>query len=185
LYVLDRFDVLMSKIIFKKWKNIIDIHFNMKSYLKNNHYHTTKHTMMVASFTVVRREWPWWLDLVIEKGYGFYGSGLWLLAWCFFVNVVACRGLLWLIGNELRKWRSYKRQGRLCKLVTALYMWRRVSFLFFSFLFMFSNICCMFSGIDFLFLFFILGPDLLGYVKTRKKIKSGKIILFFSWTGDF
>jgi len=163
LYVLDRFDVLMSKIIFKKWKNIIDIHFNMKSYLKNNHYHTTKHTMMVASFTVVRREWPWWLDLVIEKGYGFYGSGLWLLAWCFFVNVVACRGLLWLIGNELRKWRSYKRQGRLCRLVTALYMWRReclfFSFLFFSFLFMFSNICCMFSGIDFFF-FFILGPDL-------------------------
>jgi hypothetical protein len=48
----------------------------MKSYLKNNHYYTTKHTMMVASFTVVRREWPWWLDLVIEKGYGFYGSGL-------------------------------------------------------------------------------------------------------------
>jgi hypothetical protein len=32
-------------------------------------------------------------------------KGLW-----FFVNEVACRGLLWLIGNELRKWRSYKRK---------------------------------------------------------------------------
>jgi len=43
LYFLDRFDVLMSKIIFKKWKNIIDMYFGTKSYLKSNHYHTAKH----------------------------------------------------------------------------------------------------------------------------------------------
>ena len=36
LYFLDRFDVLMSKIIFKKWKNIIGMYFSTKSYLKNN-----------------------------------------------------------------------------------------------------------------------------------------------------
>jgi hypothetical protein len=45
LYLLDRFDVLMSKIIFKKWKNIIDIYFGTKSYLKSNHYHTAKHAL--------------------------------------------------------------------------------------------------------------------------------------------
>jgi len=45
LYFLDRFDVLMSKIIFKKWKNIIGMYFGMKSYLKNNHYHTAKHVV--------------------------------------------------------------------------------------------------------------------------------------------
>ena len=43
LYVLDRFNVLMSKIIFKKWKNIIDMHFGMKSYLKSTRNHTAKH----------------------------------------------------------------------------------------------------------------------------------------------
>ena len=36
------FDVLMSKIIFFK-KNIILMHFQVKSTLKNNHYHTFKH----------------------------------------------------------------------------------------------------------------------------------------------
>jgi hypothetical protein len=35
LYVLDRFDVLMSKIIFKKIKKIIGMHFGAKSYLKS------------------------------------------------------------------------------------------------------------------------------------------------------
>ena len=45
LYFLDRFDVLMSKIIFKKWKNIIDMYFGTKSYLKSNHYHTAKHPL--------------------------------------------------------------------------------------------------------------------------------------------
>jgi hypothetical protein len=43
LYFLDRFDVLMLKIIFKKWKNIIGMYFSTKSYLKSNHYHTAKH----------------------------------------------------------------------------------------------------------------------------------------------
>jgi len=43
LYFLDRFDVLISKIIFKKWKNIIGMYFGTKSYLKSNHYHTAKH----------------------------------------------------------------------------------------------------------------------------------------------
>ena len=36
------FDVLMSKMIFKKSKNIIDMHFSTKSYLKNNRNYTTK-----------------------------------------------------------------------------------------------------------------------------------------------
>jgi hypothetical protein len=43
LYFLDRFDVLMSKMIFKKWKNIIGMYFGTKSYLKSNYYHTAKH----------------------------------------------------------------------------------------------------------------------------------------------
>jgi len=45
LYFLDRFDVLMSKMIFKNWKNIISIYFGTKSYLKSNHYHTAKHPL--------------------------------------------------------------------------------------------------------------------------------------------
>ena len=43
LYFLDRFDVLMSKIIFKKWKNIIGMYFDTKNYLKSTHNHTDKH----------------------------------------------------------------------------------------------------------------------------------------------
>jgi len=43
LYVLDRFDVLMSKIILKKIKKIISMYFDTKSYLKSNRYHTAKH----------------------------------------------------------------------------------------------------------------------------------------------
>jgi hypothetical protein len=45
LYVLNRFDVLMSKIIFKKWKNIIGMYFNMKSYLKSTRNQTAKHAV--------------------------------------------------------------------------------------------------------------------------------------------
>ena len=45
LYFLDRFDVLMSKIIFKKWKNIIGMLFDTKSYLKSNRYYTPKHPL--------------------------------------------------------------------------------------------------------------------------------------------
>jgi hypothetical protein len=45
LYFLDRFDVLISKIIFKKWKNIIDMYFGTKSYLKSTRNHTAKHAI--------------------------------------------------------------------------------------------------------------------------------------------
>ena len=41
----NHFDVLISKIIFKKSKNIIDMHFGMKSYLKSNHNHTAKQAL--------------------------------------------------------------------------------------------------------------------------------------------
>ena len=40
---MDRFDALISKIIFKKYKNIILIHFSIKNTLKNNYNHTSKH----------------------------------------------------------------------------------------------------------------------------------------------
>ena len=33
--------------IFKKWKNIIHMYFNTKSYLKSNRYHTAKHARSV------------------------------------------------------------------------------------------------------------------------------------------
>jgi len=49
LYVLDRFDVLMSKMIFKKWKNIIGMHFDTKSYLKSIHNHTAKHALKLIA----------------------------------------------------------------------------------------------------------------------------------------
>ena len=45
MYLLDRFDVLISKMIFKKWKNIIHMYFGTKSYLKSNCYHTAKHAI--------------------------------------------------------------------------------------------------------------------------------------------
>ena len=38
------FNVLISKIIFKNLKNIINVHFNTKNYLKNNHNNTYKQT---------------------------------------------------------------------------------------------------------------------------------------------
>jgi hypothetical protein len=41
----DRFDVLMSKLIFKNKKNIILKHFRAKKTFKNNCYHTFKHTI--------------------------------------------------------------------------------------------------------------------------------------------
>ena len=48
LYFLDRFDVLMSKMIFKNWKNVIDMYFGTKSYLKSNRYHITKHALKLT-----------------------------------------------------------------------------------------------------------------------------------------
>ena len=52
---MDRFDMLMSKIIFKKWKNIICIYFGTKSYLKSTHNHTAKH------------DWKCYLELRYKK----------------------------------------------------------------------------------------------------------------------
>ena len=54
MYFLNRFDKLISKMIFKKWKNIIDMLFGTKSYLKNNRYHTPKYPLtdnLCASLT--------------------------------------------------------------------------------------------------------------------------------------
>jgi len=42
--ILDRLNVLMSKIKFLK--NIILMYFQIKSYLKNNRYHNTKYYML-------------------------------------------------------------------------------------------------------------------------------------------
>ena len=49
LYFLDRFNVLISKIIFKKWKNVIGMYFGTKSYLKSNHYYTAKHPLELVT----------------------------------------------------------------------------------------------------------------------------------------
>jgi hypothetical protein len=42
----DRFDMLISKLIFKKWKNIVLMYFRAKNILKNR-YHTPKHPLNV------------------------------------------------------------------------------------------------------------------------------------------
>jgi hypothetical protein len=42
---LDHFDALISKIIFKNKKNIILIYFRVKSTLKNNRNHISKHAL--------------------------------------------------------------------------------------------------------------------------------------------
>jgi hypothetical protein len=47
LCVLNRFDVLILKIIFKKCKNIILIHFSIKNTLKNNRKHTNKQCLYI------------------------------------------------------------------------------------------------------------------------------------------
>ena len=41
----NHFNVLMLKIIFKKSKNIINIYFNTKNYLKNNQNNLPKQTL--------------------------------------------------------------------------------------------------------------------------------------------
>jgi len=56
LYVLDRFDVLMSKIIFKKWKNIIGMHFGTKNYLKSTRNHTAKHSLILKRTSTYKLE---------------------------------------------------------------------------------------------------------------------------------
>jgi hypothetical protein len=45
---LDNFDMLISKIIFFKIKNIILMHFRAKSTLKNNCYHIPKHSLSIG-----------------------------------------------------------------------------------------------------------------------------------------
>ena len=40
----NHFDVLISKITFKKSKNIIGMHFDMKNYLKSNRNHIAEQT---------------------------------------------------------------------------------------------------------------------------------------------
>ena len=47
IYVLNRFNVLILKIIFLKIKNIINIYLNIKSYLKNNRYRIIKYTLTI------------------------------------------------------------------------------------------------------------------------------------------
>ena len=50
LVFLYHFDMLMSKIIFKKLKNIIDMYFSTKSYLKSNRNHTAKQILIGLHF---------------------------------------------------------------------------------------------------------------------------------------
>ena len=53
----NHFDVLMLKIIFKKLKNIINIYFNTKNYLKNNQklHSMTLLPPLVLSITHVKK----------------------------------------------------------------------------------------------------------------------------------
>jgi hypothetical protein len=70
LYVLDRFDVLMSKIIFKTWKNIIGMHFDTKNYLKSTRNHTVKHPLSKVNCGVL----GWTDKWVIENQLVFNGG---------------------------------------------------------------------------------------------------------------
>jgi len=66
LYFLDRFDVLISKIIFKKWKNIIGTYFGTKSYLKSNHYHTAKHPLIINLYRGNREKRFFYYKCIID-----------------------------------------------------------------------------------------------------------------------
>ena len=44
----NHFNVLVLKIIFKKSKNIINMYFNTKNYLKNNHNYSAKQALKHA-----------------------------------------------------------------------------------------------------------------------------------------
>jgi hypothetical protein len=44
--ILDHFDAVISKIIFKNKKKIILIHFQVKNTLKNNHNYIFKHILI-------------------------------------------------------------------------------------------------------------------------------------------
>ena len=56
LVFLNHFDVLMLKIIFKKLKNIINIYFNTKNYLKNNHNYKINRAREALARAFVREE---------------------------------------------------------------------------------------------------------------------------------
>jgi hypothetical protein len=56
LYFLDRFDVLMSKIIFKKWKNISGMYFGTKNYLKSTHNHIVKHALTCIILVILEKK---------------------------------------------------------------------------------------------------------------------------------
>jgi predicted metal-binding protein len=53
--VLNCFNALILKIIFKKYKNIILIYFRMKNTLKNNHNHTLKQKIFVFLFSFQKK----------------------------------------------------------------------------------------------------------------------------------
>ena len=58
--------MLMSKMIFKKWKNIIGMHFGTKNYLKSTRNHTAKHTLKLSPSISKARE-PWGLKMWGKK----------------------------------------------------------------------------------------------------------------------
>ena len=55
LVFLDHFDVLMSKIIFKKLKNIILIYFGMKSTLKSYRNRTPKQALSIRFVDIINK----------------------------------------------------------------------------------------------------------------------------------
>ena len=63
LVFLDHFDVLMSKIIFKKWKNIILMYFGTKNTLKSYRNRTPKralkHSRGIEKLGLWFHSWPW------------------------------------------------------------------------------------------------------------------------------
>jgi hypothetical protein len=119
LYVLDRFDVLMSKIIFKKWKNIIYMHFNMKNYLKNTRNHTVKHALKDPIRTV-----PYGVyQGKKSKKYGNYGTALNLI----FEFPLYPFHLI----NHCRKIDNYKRRNFLFVYCDGFY-WYNFLFLYLS-----------------------------------------------------
>jgi hypothetical protein len=62
MYILDCFNALILKIIFKIYKNIILIYFRMKNTLKNNHNHTLKQNFFVFLFSFPKKNGKPWLN---------------------------------------------------------------------------------------------------------------------------
>ena len=68
----NHFDVLMSKIIFKKSKNITGMYFDTKNYLKSNNNHTAKQVCAIAARdSIVIVTWRFKLEYKTWKK-GFY-----------------------------------------------------------------------------------------------------------------